>query len=99
MSQHILPVRTYLIVFGVLMGLLLLTVVAAYVVPSRLSVPVALTIATIKAVIIMMYFMHLRFSHRLTQIFAGASFLWLGILIALSMADYLSRGWLDIQGK
>jgi cytochrome c oxidase subunit 4 len=99
MSQHILTVRANLTVFGVLMLLLIVTVAAAYAVPVRFGVFVALTIATIKAVMIMMYFMHLKFSDRLARIFAAAAFLWLGILIALSLNDYLTRGWLNIPGK
>jgi cytochrome c oxidase subunit 4 len=59
----------------------------------------ALLIAVSKALLIMFYFMHMRFSKRLTWVFAGAGFLWLTILIALSMSDFLTRDWLGIDGK
>ena len=100
MSQHhILSVRAYLLVFAALLALLLVTIGAAYLELGRLGLLVALAIASTKAVLIMLYFMHLRFSNRLTWVFAGAAFLWLGILLALSLTDYLSRGWLDVPGK
>jgi cytochrome c oxidase subunit 4 len=60
---------------------------------------VALAIAGSKAVLIMLYFMHLRYSNRLTSVFAVAGFLWLAILIALCLSDYLTRGLLGIDGK
>jgi cytochrome c oxidase subunit IV len=96
---HVTPVRTNLIVFGVLMGLLLVTVVAAYIMPESIGIAVAMLIATVKAVVVLLYFMHVRFSSRLTQVFAGAAFLWLGIMLVLGVTDYLSRGWLPVPGK
>jgi cytochrome c oxidase subunit IV len=98
--QHILPVRTYLLVFGALLFLLLLTVAAAYwidVGPGNFAI--ALLIAATKAVLIMLYFMHVRFSNKLTWVFAGASFFWLGILLIVTMSDYATRLLLPIPGK
>ncbi len=43
--------------------------------------------------------MHVRFSNRLTWVFSTAAFFWLAILLVFSLADYASRGWLDIEGK
>jgi len=51
-------------------------------------------IAICKALLIAIFFMHLRVSSRATWIFAGAGVFWLGILLALAMSDYLSRSWL-----
>jgi cytochrome c oxidase subunit 4 len=100
MSQHILPVRTYLIVFGTLLLLLLVTVAAAvWVDVGRWNLAIALTIAATKAVLIMLYFMHVRFSDRLTWVFSGAAFFWLGILLVLCLSDYTTRFWLPIPGK
>ena len=97
---HVIPVRTNLIVFGALMFLLVLTIGVAYIDLGPLGIPIALSIAMTKAVIIMMYFMHVRFSPRLIAIFAASALVWLGILLALSLSDYLSRGWLQgIAGK
>ena len=64
-----------------------------------LQFPVAMTIAAIKAVLIVLFFMHALHSHRLTLVICVASLLWLAIMIALTLSDYHSRGWLDIPGK
>ena len=111
MSDHTIPVRTNLIIFASLLALLAATVGIAYVdldikfpgpggmIDIPLNFPLAMAIATTKAVLIMLYFMHLRYSAPLTWVAAGASFLWLGILLTLSLSDYLSRGWLEVVGK
>jgi cytochrome c oxidase subunit 4 len=99
MNQHISSVRTNRNVFAALLVLLFATVAAAYVPLGPLHFPTAMAIATAKAVLIVIYFMHAKYSHRLTAIICGASVLWLGIMIALTMTDYLSRGWLTIPGK
>ena len=111
MSDHTIPVRTNLIVFASLLALLAATVGMAFVdldiqiqgrsgpIDVPLNFPLAMAIAATKAVLIMLYFMHLRYSARLTWVAAGASFLWLGILLVLSLSDYLSRGWLEVVGK
>jgi cytochrome c oxidase subunit 4 len=93
--QHVTPVRTNLIIFGVLMALLVLTIVLSYVNLGPLHFAAAMVIATVKAVLIVLYFMHVRFSPRLVWVFASAAFLWLGILLALTLSDYFSRSWLE----
>ena len=60
------------------------------------NIAVALTIAVIKAVLVMLYFMHLRYSSRLTTLFAAAGVFWFGILLVLTLSDYLSRGWVSL---
>jgi cytochrome c oxidase subunit 4 len=97
--DHILPKSSYYAVYVALLVLLAATVGAAYVDLGRLNFLVSLTIAVIKAVLIALIFMHVRYSERLVWIFAGASVLWLAILLALSMNDYFTRGLLDIPGK
>jgi cytochrome c oxidase subunit 4 len=99
MKQHIARVRTNIVVFVLLLFLLLLTVGAAYVPLGPLQFPVAMTIAAIKAVLIVLFFMHALDSHRLTLLIGVASLLWLAIMIGLTLSDYHSRGWLDILGK
>lgn len=88
MSAHIIPPKTYYAVFLALMVLLVLTVVVD---GGRFHTEVALTIAIAKALLIVLYFMHVRYAHPLTRIFAGVGFIWLAILIALAMGDYLTR--------
>jgi cytochrome c oxidase subunit 4 len=99
MKQHVASIRTNVVVFVLLLVLLLATVGAAYVPLGPLQFPVAMTIAAIKAVLIVLFFMHALHSHRLTLVIAVASLLWLAIMIGLILSDYHSRGWLDILGK
>lgn len=90
---HIIPLRTNLLVFGGLLALLVLTVAAAQLDLGIFNVVIALTIAVAKALLIILYFMHVRYSTRLAWVFVAAGFFWLAILIGLTLADYLSRGW------
>lgn len=99
MSQHVVPLRTNLMVFAALLVLLFATVGAAYLPLGHLHLAVALTIAVAKAVLIGLIFMHVYYSHRLTWIVSIASLLWLGILLALTLSDYLARAWLPLAGK
>lgn len=97
--HHTVSVTTNIVVFAALMILLAITIWAAVHDLGALNTPIALVIAACKTALIMLYFMHIRFSNRLVWIFAAAAFLWLSILIALSLSDYLTRGWLGIYGK
>jgi cytochrome c oxidase subunit 4 len=99
MTQHVMPVRTNIAVFVALLVLLVMTVVAARLPLGALHVPVAMTIAVVKAVLIMLFFMHLLHSHRLMMIVSVASFFWLAIMVVLTLNDYLTRGVLQIPGK
>ena len=99
MSQHIIPPRTYYTIFGILMLLLVATVGAAYINLGPLNLIVAMSIAVTKAVLIILYFMHVRYGNKLTWVFSSAAFVWLAILIVLSLNDYATRGWLNIEGK
>jgi cytochrome c oxidase subunit IV len=99
MKQHIASIRTNVLVFIALLVLLFATVGAAYLPLGDLQFPVALAIAVTKAVLIVLFFMHLLHSHRLTMVVCIASFLWLAIMLALTLSDYQSRDWLNIPGK
>ena len=96
MAEHIVEKKTYYSVFAALMLLLAGTVSVAYVHLGRLNVIAALIIASIKAILIILYFMHVRYSSRMLWIFVGAGFFWLGILFALTLSDVLTRGWLPL---
>jgi cytochrome c oxidase subunit 4 len=91
MSQHIIPQKVYYLVFVTLILLTLVTVDVAFYNFGFLNIYIAMGIATIKALVVVLYFMHLRYSPRLTWIFAGAGFLWLVILFVLTLSDYLTR--------
>lgn len=99
MSAHIVPVKNYVTVYAILMALLVLTVGAAFMDLGPFNLAVSLGIAAIKAVLIVLIFMHVKDSEPLVWVFAGAAFLWLAILIALSLADYFTRGMVPIPGK
>jgi cytochrome c oxidase subunit 4 len=92
-TEHV-SLATYLIVFAALMVLLIITVaVAFYVHAGDLNLIIALVIATIKAALVVLFFMHVKYASRLTKIFVCAAFLWLAILFAFTFADYVSRDW------
>jgi cytochrome c oxidase subunit 4 len=95
MNGHIVPVRVYLLVFATLVGMTLITISVAYTDLGPWNVTVALGIAVFKALLVVLFFMHARYSSHLTWVFIGAGVLWLSILIGLSMSDYLTRNWLS----
>ena len=98
MSEHIVPVRIYLMIFFVLLVGTALTVAAAFVdFPWRFNTVVALTIATIKATFVVLYFMHVRYSARLVLVIIIAALFWMGIMFAFTFSDYFTRGWLSTQ--
>ena len=89
-----ISIKGYLAVFVALLVLTALTTGVAFIDLGGIgNVAVALTIAVIKAVLVTLYFMHLRYSSRLTMVFAAAGIFWLGIMIVLTLSDYLSRDW------
>ena len=94
MSEHIVSKKVYYAIFGALLVLTGVTVGAAYVdLQNRvLNLAVALSIAVFKATLVVLYFMHVRYSSRLTQIVVVAGFFWLAIMVVLTMSDYLTRG-------
>ena len=95
MSEHIVPVRIYVVILLVLIAGTALTVWAGFVdFPGPLNVIIALTIASIKATLVVLYFMHLRYSARLVWIIFISALFWLGILFALTFSDYWTRTWL-----
>jgi cytochrome c oxidase subunit IV len=98
-NEWIASPKAYLLVFGALLGFLLITVAIAFIDLGLLNIVVALAIAMAKALLIAMYFMHLRHSDRLMWVVAAGGAFWLGILLTLTMSDYLTRGWIPVPGK
>ena len=92
MSGHVSPKSVYYAIFGALMVLTVVTVAAATVNLGRLNFPVAIGIAITKATLVILFFMHAKYSSRLTKLFVGTAFFFLFILLGLSLTDYLSRG-------
>lgn len=91
-STHVLPLRIYLGVFFALLVFTGTTVAVAFVDLGLLNNVVALGIAVIKATLVILFFMHVRWASRLTWVVAMAGFFWLLLLFAI-VGDYMSRGW------
>lgn len=98
-QSHVVPVRVYLAIFAALLVLTFVTVQAAFVDLGPFSPVIALSIACLKATLVILYFMHVRWSDRLVWILVGVGFVWIVILIGILLSDYLSRGWLPFPGK
>jgi cytochrome c oxidase subunit IV len=90
---HVVPIGVYLSVFLALMVGTALTTWVAYIDLGRWNTVVALTIAVIKMLLVVLFFMHVKYAHGLTKIVIIAGFFWLGIMITLSLSDELTRGW------
>jgi cytochrome c oxidase subunit IV len=92
MAEHVTSRKIYSLVFGALMVLTLVTWLVAQVDLGWANDVVALTIAVVKALLVLLFFMHVRYSTRMTILTATAGFFWLAILIGLTLVDYASRG-------
>jgi cytochrome c oxidase subunit 4 len=93
MSGHVTPKSLYYWVFLALMVGTVLTVVVAKFDLGPLNNIVMLTIACAKALLVILFFMHVRWSTRLTWVIAGSGFVWLMIMFGITMTDYMTRGW------
>ncbi len=105
-EHHVVPLWIYYLVFAALMALTYVTVQAAHydlghpevlTVRIPMNVIVALLIAATKATLVVLFFMHLKYSPRLVQIVVVGSVLWLVLLLS-TLGDYVSRGWLGNPG-
>jgi cytochrome c oxidase subunit IV len=94
--SHIASVTSYLVIFGTLMVMTAITVAVSYVNLGELNKVVALGIASFKATLVILYFMHVKYSSRLTKLVVVSGFFFLIILLGLTMADYASREWLPV---
>ena len=92
-AVHIVPVRTYFLVFIALMIGTALTTGVAYIDLGRWNTVVALAIATTKMILVVLFFMHVKYSTRLTWAVVLGSLFWFAILMALTMSDYATRIW------
>jgi cytochrome c oxidase subunit 4 len=98
MSEHIVSVRLYFVIFlALLVGTVLTAWVSFFNFPGPLNAIVALTIAVIKATLVVLYFMHMRYSSRLIWVVFGGALFWLAIMFALTFSDYSTRGWLPVS--
>jgi cytochrome c oxidase subunit 4 len=98
MAGHISPKSTYYAIFGSLMVLTAITVSVAFVNLGALNFPLALSIAILKATLVILFFMHVKYSSRLTKLICATAFFFLVVLFGLTLTDYLSRGWITAPG-
>lgn len=95
MSEHIVSKKIYFLIFGALMvGTILTVVVSKLDLGSQWNTVLALTIAVAKATLVVLYFMHVRYSSRLTWVIVAAGFFWLAIMFVFTLSDYLTRTWM-----
>jgi cytochrome c oxidase subunit IV len=93
---HISPLSLYIGIFLALMVLTAVTVFAAFVNLGSFNAPVALGIAILKATLVILYFMHVKYSSRLTKLTVATGLFFLVILLTETMMDYVSRGFLPM---
>ena len=99
-SNHIItPVSTYVVIFVSLLVLTFVTYWVATIDMGWLNTPVALAVALLKASLVVIYFMGVRYNTPLTKVVVIAGFFWLLIMFGLTMADYVSRPWIGVPGR
>lgn len=96
--NHIVPAKIYFAICATLLFFTGITYWAALQDLGKFNIVVALTIATCKAALVVLFFMHARYSSRRTQLVIIAGIFWLAIMLALTLTDYLTRSWLPIAG-
>jgi cytochrome c oxidase subunit 4 len=94
MSDHVAPTSLYLSVFVVLMVGTGLTVLVAFYDLGFMNNVAMLTIACVKALLVVLFFMHVRWSTRLTWLVVASGVFWLLIMFSITMSDYMTRGWI-----
>src|SRR5712692_2126957 len=99
MTEHIVTKKQYAYVFALLMVLTLVTTWVGMQDLGSLNVVVALVIAVIKAVLVVLFFMHIYWSTKLTRLVVVSGVAWLALLLFMTLTDFLSRGWLGFPGK
>lgn len=91
MNAQVASTRSYLLVWAALMLLLGLTLGSAYIAMGMFNIVMNVGVAVAKMLLVMIFFMHLRHASSLIRIFAAVGFVWLLVLLVLTVADYLSR--------
>lgn len=95
-TEHIVKPGTYLVIITALLFLTGLTVTAAYINLGKFNIVAALGIATLKATLVVLFFMHAKYSPKRTQLVIMAGIFWLIILLFMTLSDYASR--VDYRG-
>jgi len=93
-SQHVVPVRVYVAVFATLLVMTAATTVISSIDLGPWNTVVALGIAVFKAALVVLFFMHAKYSPRVTHMAILAGLFWLALLLLITFSDFASRGWL-----
>jgi cytochrome c oxidase subunit IV len=96
MSDHVVSPKSYIAVFLALLALTATTTAVAFIDLGPWNTVVALGIAVLKATLVVLIFMHIRWSSSLSRVVIAGGLVWLGIMFALTLADFQTRGWLPI---
>ena len=92
-GHHVVGPKTYLLVFAALLLGTAITVIAAFIDLGHLNPVIALAIACIKAVLVILFFMHIFYSSRLMKLTVAAGVFTFLVLITMTLSDYISRAW------
>ena len=93
-QEHVVPKSTYVTIFGLLIVLTIITVAVAFVDLGNLNVAVAMVVAVVKATLVVLFFMHVKYASKTTKLVVVSSLVWLGFLFFITLSDYLTRGWI-----
>jgi cytochrome c oxidase subunit 4 len=93
-AQHVVPRKIYFAVFTALIVLTATTTAVSFIDLGPWNTVVALGIAFLKATLVVLFFMHVKYSPRLTQVTIAGGLFWLAIMIVLTLSDFMTRGWL-----
>ena len=96
MTDHVVSRKIYLLVFAALMVGTAITVWVAFFDLGAWNDVTMLAIAVVKATLVVLFFMHVRYSGRLIALTVGSGILFLLILLALALSDYVTRGWVAL---
>ena len=99
MTHHVDSVKTYAVVWILLLCATAATTAVAHVDLGAFSVVAALAIAVVKMLLVALFFMHVRHSTGMTKLVVIGGLLWLGILLTFTLADVWTRGWLGVPGR
>lgn len=97
--ERITSPLTYLLVYLGLLALTLATTLIAFIDLGVWSMVIAVTIAFMKALLVILFFMDALHNHRLNPAFFFFGFVWLLILVTLTLGDYVTRGWIPFPGR
>jgi cytochrome c oxidase subunit 4 len=99
MPDHVVPKKLYILVFAALIVLTGLTTGVAFINLGKWNTVAALVIAVCKASLVVLFFMHLRWSSNLLRIVVASSLVWLAILIGLTLSDVFTRDWTPVPSN